>query len=87
MKISDGRINYLSRNMAKKLISSGLIASDEDTAAKEIKRAFNFFLQGEDAIDHKVREKIANLKRGVPEGSSEWDILYRQYYEQEIAKL
>lgn len=88
MKISDGRINYLSRKIATQLTASNLISgADVDAASKEIKRAFNYFLQAEDAVDAKVREKIGSLKRGVPEGSSEWEILYRQYYNEELEKM
>lgn len=88
MKISDGRMNWLSRNIASKLVSNQLVeSSDIDSLAKEIKRAFVFFLQHEESIDQKVRLKIASIKRGIPEGSQEWDILYRQYYNEEIEKL
>jgi len=37
--------------------------------------------QGDD-LDKTVRAKIASLSRNVPEGSREWDILYRQYLEE-----
>lgn len=88
MKISDGRINWLSRQIAEKLVSNRLVTGvNGNDLAKEIKKAFNFFIQAEDGIDKKVREKIASIKRGVPEGSGEWDILYRQYYSEEIEKL
>jgi hypothetical protein len=38
-------------------------------------------------VDKKVREKIASIKRGVSEGTGEWEILYRQYYNEEIDKM
>lgn len=88
MRISDGRINYLSREIARNLISGNLVDyNDLDALAKEVKRGFVFFIQREYAVDQKVRSKIASIKRGVPEGSSEWDILYRQYYNEEIEKI
>ena len=40
----------------------------------------------DDVIDRLVRDKIASLKRGVPVGTSEWEILYRKYYEEEAAR-
>lgn len=87
MKISDGRINYLSRRIAKLFISNGDVDTDDiDFLSKEVKKGFIFFLQREEAVDKKVREKISSIKRGVPEGSTEWDILYRQYYNDEISK-
>jgi hypothetical protein len=43
-------------------------------------------LKEDDMIDSLVRQKIASLKRGVPVGGNEWDILYRKYYEEEVAR-
>ena len=40
----------------------------------------------DEAIDLQVRQKIETQKRGIPEGSEEWDILYRKYFEEESAR-
>ena len=37
-------------------------------------------------VDDLVREKISWQKRDFPEGGREWEILYRQYYQEEIEK-
>lgn len=39
-----------------------------------------------EAIDALVRRKIETQKRSIVEGSEEWDVLYRKYYEEESAK-
>ena len=39
-----------------------------------------------DAIDEIVRRKIISLKRGVVEGGSEWNILFRRYRDEELRK-
>lgn len=57
--------------------------SDDDQALRAAKRAFVEFVQEEQELDSKARLKVASLKRGVIEGSPEWDILYRKYYEEE----
>lgn len=48
------------------------------------------FIEGEakvdEAIDLAVRHKIESQKRNIPEGSEEWDILYRKYFEEESAR-
>ena len=31
-----------------------------------------------------ARAKVESQKRGIPEGSAEWEILYRKYYEEEM---
>jgi hypothetical protein len=51
-----------------------------------IKKAFTDYLKIHDQIDDFAREKVASLKRGVQEGSREWDILYKKYYEEEASK-
>jgi hypothetical protein len=33
-----------------------------------------------------VRYKIESQTRDIPEGSEEWDILYRRYYDEEMGK-
>jgi hypothetical protein len=43
-------------------------------------------MKSDEAIDALVRRKLESLKRGVVEGSDEWDVLYRKYYEEETAR-
>lgn len=43
-------------------------------------------MRADEVIDALVRRKIESQKRSIPEGSSEWDVLYRKYFEEEIAK-
>jgi hypothetical protein len=38
-------------------------------------------------IDKKAVEKIQSQKKAIEEGSREWEILYRKYYNEEISKL
>lgn len=40
----------------------------------------------DEAIDALVRRKIESQKRAILEGSDEWDVVYRKYYEEETAK-
>lgn len=57
--------------------------NDEDQALRAAKRAIVEFVKEEAELDSKARAKVSSLKRGVVEGSPEWDILYRKYYEEE----
>jgi hypothetical protein len=43
-------------------------------------------MRADEAIDALVRRKIESQKRPIVEGSDEWDVLYRKYYEEEAAK-
>ncbi|GAG12788.1 unnamed protein product, partial [marine sediment metagenome] len=40
-----------------------------------------------DLIEKKAIEKIQSQKKAIEEGSREWEILYRKYYNDEISKL
>lgn len=57
--------------------------NDDDQAIRAAKRAVIEFVKEEADLDQKARTKVTSLKRGVVEGSPEWDILYRKYYEEE----
>ena len=37
-------------------------------------------------IHERVRLKIAKMKRGIPEGSAEWEALYSQFLREEMEK-
>ncbi len=88
-RVSEGRLSALSH-----LVLDELKKADEVTELRndrlvlaEIKAALSDFFSIDDALDAKVRRKIASLSRRVPEGSGEWDVLYRQYLEEEKRKL
>ena len=42
--------------------------------------------KADEAIDALVRRKIESQKRTIVEGSDEWEVLYRKYYEEEVAR-
>ena len=44
-------------------------------------------LAEETRIDAAARQKIASQRKIIVEGSQEWDILYRKYYNDEVKKL
>ena len=43
-------------------------------------------MRNDEAIDALVRRKLESQKKGIIEGSDEWDVLYRKYYEEEVAR-
>jgi hypothetical protein len=40
----------------------------------------------EAVVDALARRKITSMRRDVPEGSEEWEVLYRQFYREEMEK-
>jgi len=43
-------------------------------------------MRNDEAINALVRRKLESQKKGIVEGSDEWDVLYRKYYEEEVAR-
>lgn len=60
--------------------------SDEDQALRLAKKAIQEFVKEDEDIDSRARAKVASLKRGVIEGSPEWDVMYKKYYDEERKK-
>ena len=52
----------------------------------EIVRAMTEILVKEEQIDKAAQEKITTQPRDIPEGSEEWTLLYRRYYEEELQR-
>ena len=67
------------------LAAEGEVVS-ERAALVESKRVLAEHFQRDDKIDALVRRKIASLSRRVVPGSTEWDVLYRRYFEEEARK-
>jgi hypothetical protein len=40
----------------------------------------------EEEMEQRARDRIASMRRGIAEGSAEWDILFKKYYDDERDK-
>jgi uncharacterized protein len=89
MRISRDKLNKLAHTVADTLaeIDEVEFAEDRNTIRQEARKALETLLTQETKIDAAARQKIASQRRIIPEGSQEWDILYRQYYNDEVKKL
>jgi len=87
VRLTEDRISHLSHIVLDRLYKDDIADfPDEGQALREAKKVFSQYLRIEDEVDTFVRQKIAKLSRRVPEGGREWDILYRKYFEEEMAK-
>ena len=86
MRLSEDRISHLSHLIQDKLIRDRNIdvLKEEERILREIKRTITDELKFEDEADDAARRTIQSLSRKVPEGSREWDVLYRKYVEEEM---
>lgn len=87
MRLSDDRISHIAHLIFDGVWKDDLVDfKNEEKALIEIKRAIADYLKVEDEADTIARDKIRSLSRDVPEGSREWDILYKKYFEEEASK-
>jgi len=87
MKLSEARILFLARESLVRLRDEGLAeVANFQTALRQARELVEQWQEKGDAVDESVRRKIASLKRGVVEGSNEWNILYRRYRDEELRK-
>jgi len=87
MKLSEPRILYLAREALTRLRDEGLAEIPNFAQAlRQGREVIAEWVEKGDMVDTSVRRKIASLKRGVVEGSPEWQILYRRYREEELRK-
>jgi hypothetical protein len=88
-RLSREKINFLAR-----LILNALFENDEVEFLDEpneirlsIVKSIEDELKLYDLLNQKSAEKIRSQKKSIEEGSREWEILYRKYYNEEISKL
>ena len=87
MIISEDRQSHLAHIITNAIWNEDLVDyTDEDLALRIAKKAIVEFVKADEEIDEKARQKVTSLKRNVVEGSPEWDILYKKYYEEERNK-
>jgi hypothetical protein len=87
MKLSEERISHLARLVVDGIWNDDLVDyTDDDAALRAAKKGLSDFMDELDEVDETVKAKVASLKRGVMEGSPEWDILYGKYFEEEMQR-
>lgn len=87
MRLSEDRISHIAHLISDGIWKDDLVDfTDESKVLAEIKRTISDYLMVEDQADSIARNKIRSLSRDVPEGSREWDILYKKYFEEEALK-
>jgi len=87
MKLSEERVSHLARLVVDGIWNDDLVDyTDDDAALRAAKKGLSDFMEELDAVDVAAKAKVASLKRGVMEGSPEWDIMYGKYFEEEMQR-
>jgi len=89
MRITREKLNKLSLNTTEKLAGLQNVEFLEgyDDIRLEVRRVLEELLSTEEKLDQAARLKIESQRRIIPEGTPEWNILYRKYYNEEVKKL
>ena len=89
MRLTRDKINLLSHQVTERLASIDAVEfiEDRNTIRLAVVDILNKWLLKEAEVDKAARQKIESQKRPIPEGSGEWEILYRKYYEEEMRNV
>jgi len=89
VRITADKLNKLAHTVADTLaeIPECDFLEDRNTIRQEARKILTKLLTDEMKLDAGARQKIASQRKIIPEGSQEWDILYRKYYNDEVKKL
>ena len=88
MKLSREKVIRLSHLIFNQLNQDEEVEfyADPQEIRQQIFKMISDEMRADEAIDAIVRRKIESQKRTIVEGSDEWDVLYRKYYEDETAR-
>jgi uncharacterized protein len=85
--ISEERQSHLAHLITDGLSKDDIVDyDDDDKALRAAKKGIAEFVHEFVVVDESVRSKIATLKRNVMEGTPEWDVMYKKYYEEELRR-
>lgn len=88
MKLSGDKISHLTHVVYKGLQERKTIVplSEDSEVRREIKRVITRELKISEDIDQFVCNKLESYSKKIYEGSGEWEVLYRKFYNEEVSK-
>jgi len=89
MKLSHEKMIQLSHRImdAIEALDEVEIFDEPNNIRQEVVKILTALMHEEEKISETVKTRIESQKRTIPEGSGEWEILYRKYYNDELRKL
>ena len=88
-RLSREKINFLSKRILEALTKNDHVEflDDPNEIRLCIVRSIEEEMKLYETLDKRAIDKIQSQKKSIEEGSREWEILYRKYYNDELAKL
>lgn len=89
MRLSREKIVRISHQITDVLVASDDVdfIDDRDTIRQQIVQILTSMLRDEEKIELEVRKRITSQKKEILEGSEEWDVLHKKYYQEELRRL
>lgn len=86
--LSREKINHISKLLIERLEADDVVTllKPANDVRLRIVRVMAEELRLEETIDEDVSQTIQSYNRNIPEGSPEWEVLYRKHYEQELIR-
>ena len=89
LKLSKNRVNFLTKLIVDHIEKSDEIDYSEDIGNIRFKIYHHILdeLKMFEDIETAAHDKIISQKKNIPDGSREWEILFRKYTGEELNKL
>ena len=88
MRLSDDKIRHITHIVLKSLLKKGAVTplTDDGTIRREMRATIERELKIAESIEEKVTKKLKSYSKNIYEGSSEWEVLYQKFFEEEASK-
>lgn len=88
MRLSDDKIRHITHVVLKGLLEKKAVVplDEEGLIRREMQRVIVQKLKLAEAIDEKVTRKLQSYSKKIHEGSSEWEVMYQKFFEEESSK-
>src|SRR5207302_382556 len=88
MRLTSEKIIRLSHQITDVLVESEEVefVDDRDTIRQQVVQILTATLKDEEKIELEVRKRITSQKKEILEGSEEWDVLHKKYYQDELRR-
>jgi hypothetical protein len=87
MRLTEDRISYIAHLLCEHSAKQGFIkTAEQGRILNETKSVMVSYFKADDTVDDIVRKKLASHSRVIMEGSPEWDVMYKKYFQEEMNK-
>lgn len=87
MRLTEDRISYIAHLLCEGAVKQNLVKTTEmGRLLSATKDVIMSYAKLDDSVDDIVRKKIASHSRIIMEGSPEWDVMYKKYFQEEMNK-